>query len=59
MQIKASQLSLVCLEVPVTYRARVGVSKISGTVRGTIMAGLTILRVIARSAWSRPSIVGE
>lgn len=59
MQIKASQHSLLSLEVPVTYRARIGVSKISGTVRGTILAGLTILRVIARSAWSRPSIVGE
>jgi len=59
MQIKASQLSLLSLEVPVTYRARIGVSKISGTVRGTILAGLTILRVIARSAWSRPSLIGE
>lgn len=59
MQIKASQLSLLSLEVPVTYRVRIGVSKISGTVRGTIMAGLTILRVIARSAWSRPGLVGE
>lgn len=52
MQIKASQLSLVSLEVPVTYRARIGVSKISGTVRGTVMAGLTILRVIAQSIWT-------
>jgi glycosyltransferase involved in cell wall biosynthesis len=59
MQIKASQHSLLRLEVPVTYRARIGVSKISGTVRGTVLAGLTILRVIARSAWSRPSLIGE
>jgi len=50
MQIKAAQQGLLTLEVPVSYRRRIGVSKISGTVRGTIKAGFTILRIIGRSA---------
>lgn len=50
MQIKAAQHRLRILEVPVSYRHRVGVSKISGTVRGTILAGITILRTIVGSA---------
>lgn len=51
MQLKAAQSGLAYLEVPVSYRARIGVSKISGTVRGSLLAGITILSVIARSAW--------
>ena len=50
MQIKAAQAGLRSQEVPVSYRARIGKSKISGTVRGVVMAGTTILTVIARSA---------
>lgn len=50
MQVKAGQLGLVVHEVPVSYRPRIGVSKISGTIRGSFMAGITILRVIARAA---------
>ena len=53
MQIRAAQSGLRSLEVPVRYRARIGVSKISGTIRGTILAGTTILRVIGRSALAR------
>lgn len=53
MQIKAAQSGLRTVEVPVSYRRRIGVSKISGTIRGTVLAGLTILRVIARAAQSR------
>jgi glycosyltransferase involved in cell wall biosynthesis len=48
MQIKAVRLGLRVSEVPVSYRRRVGVSKISGTVRGTIKAGSKILYLIAR-----------
>ncbi len=55
MQIKAARSGLAIKEVPVRYRPRIGVSKISGTVRGTLLAGYTILSVIARSAMSRPS----
>lgn len=54
MQIKAARCGLAIKEVPVRYRPRIGVSKISGTVRGTVLAGYTILSVIARSALSRP-----
>ena len=53
MQIKAVRSCLSIKEVPVRYRPRIGVSKISGTVRGTLLAGYTILSVIARSALSR------
>jgi glycosyltransferase involved in cell wall biosynthesis len=48
MQIKAARLGLRVREVPAAYRRRVGVSKISGTVRGTILAGSKILYLIAR-----------
>ena len=52
MQIKALRAGLRVIEVPVRYRRRiVGESKISGTVRGTIMAGAKILYVIGKYAW--------
>ncbi len=43
MQIEAARRGLRCREVSVSYRRRVGVSKISGTVKGTVMAGSIIL----------------
>lgn len=46
MQVKAAKLKLKTTEVPVSYRRRTGVSKISGTVKGTIMAGHKILWTI-------------
>ncbi|WP_020535616.1 glycosyltransferase family 2 protein [Lewinella cohaerens] len=46
MQVKAAKKKLRCTEVSVTYRRRVGVSKVSGTIRGTIMAGYKILWTI-------------
>lgn len=46
MQLKAAKQGLVCAEVPVNYRRRVGVSKISGTVKGTVLAGYKILYTI-------------
>jgi len=48
MQIKAARHKLRIAEVPVSYRKRIGVSKISGTVSGTIQAGWKILFLIAR-----------
>lgn len=48
MQIKAARLGLRTLEIPVPYRRRIGQSKISGTVRGTLLAGSKILYLIAR-----------
>jgi glycosyltransferase involved in cell wall biosynthesis len=43
MQVKAAKNNLRYLEVPVRYRRRIGVSKISGTIKGTVMAGYKIL----------------
>jgi glycosyltransferase involved in cell wall biosynthesis len=46
MQIKAAKQKLRCKEVAVQYRKRVGVSKVSGTVKGTVLAGYKILYTI-------------
>lgn len=43
MQLKAAKLGFRTGEVPVTYRRRIGHSKISGTVKGTLLAGYKIL----------------
>lgn len=43
MQVKAARLGLRAAEVPVSYRRRAGGSKITGTVRGTVLAGWKIL----------------
>jgi glycosyltransferase involved in cell wall biosynthesis len=48
MQVKAARQGLRTVEVPVRYRRRIGVSKVSGTVRGTIGAGYKILWTIFR-----------
>ena len=48
MQVRALKAGLVCQETPVRYRRRIGVSKISGTVRGVVLAGTHILGVITR-----------
>lgn len=48
MQVKAAKMGLRCTEVPVKYRKRIGVSKVTGTVRGTILAGYKILTTIFR-----------
>lgn len=46
MQVKASQRGLAVREVPVSYRRRIGRSKISGTIKGTVLAGSKIIYVI-------------
>ena len=48
MQLKSAKRGLRCVEVPVRYRKRIGISKISGTLKGTIMAGYKILLTIFR-----------
>ena len=50
MQIKAAQKKLRITEVPVRYRVRIGRSKISGTVKGTILAGTKIIYTIFKYA---------
>jgi len=48
MQVKAAQQKLRFTEVPVRYRQRIGVSKVSGTIKGTIMAGYKIIWTIIK-----------
>jgi hypothetical protein len=55
MQVKALRAGLHVVDVPVSYRRRVGVSKITGTVSGTLRAGAKILWTIARYGFSRPA----
>ncbi|MDB5047688.1 MAG: hypothetical protein JWO30_759 [Fibrobacteres bacterium] len=52
MQVKAVNLGLRILEAPVSYRKRIGKSKISGTVLGSWRAGKKILWIVARE-WVR------
>lgn len=54
MQMRAARARLRILEVPVDHRRRAGgESKVSGTLRGTILAGTRILYTVARIAWER------
>ncbi len=50
MQIKAVRAGVRYTEVPVSYRRRVGISKVTGTVSGTLKASAKILWTIARFA---------
>ena len=43
MQIKAAKHQMKFCEVPVNYKKRIGVSKVSGTVKGTVLAGIKII----------------
>ena len=43
MQLKALKMNYSYEEVPVHYRNRIGVSKVSGTIKGAFMAGVKIL----------------
>jgi glycosyltransferase involved in cell wall biosynthesis len=43
MQLKALKQNLTYVEIPVKYKNRIGVSKVSGTVKGTLMAGYKII----------------
>lgn len=46
MQIKAVKKKMKFVEVPVNYKKRIGVSKVSGTVKGTILAGIKIISAV-------------
>jgi hypothetical protein len=55
MMVKAARRGARLVEVPVTFHSRqAGRSKISGTLRGTILAAWYILGVTLRYAWARP-----
>ena len=53
MQIKALQASLRVMEVPVSYRRRIGVSKVSGNLRASLLAGVKIIWTVFRLSVSR------
>ena len=53
MQLKALKMNLNYTEIKVPYRNRIGVSKVSGTVKGVIFAGLKILGWITKHAVSK------
>lgn len=48
MQIRALKKGLRVREIPVSYRKRIGKSKVTGTIKGSIMAGIIILKTIGR-----------
>ncbi|MFQ5484403.1 MAG: glycosyltransferase family 2 protein [Desulfobacterales bacterium] len=50
MQVKAAKRGLKCCEVPVSYRTRIGKSKVSGTFYGSFRAGTKFLWIIFREA---------
>ena len=52
MQLKALRHKLQYTEVPVRYKKRIGVSKVSGTVKGSIFAGIKILGWIFKYSFS-------
>jgi glycosyltransferase involved in cell wall biosynthesis len=51
MQIKAARDKYRILEVPVSYRVRIGKSKVTGTIKGTVMASVIILSTIFKYAF--------
>lgn len=53
MQIKAAKLKMKCIEVPVRYRKRVGTSKVTGTLSGTVKASAKILYTIFKYLFVR------
>lgn len=55
MQAKAARFGVRSTEVPVSYHRRVGKSKITGTVQGTVMAGWKIITTILRVRLQHPS----
>jgi len=53
MQLKSIKRNLTYIEVPVKYKKRIGVSKVSGTVKGTIFAGFKILGWIFKYSFQK------
>jgi glycosyltransferase involved in cell wall biosynthesis len=53
MQLKILRRKIPYLEIPVRYRKRIGTSKVSGTVKGTVMAGYKILTWIGKFYFSK------
>ena len=53
MQLKALKRKYSYVEIPVNYRNRIGVSKVSGTVKGAIFAGVKILGWIFKYSFKK------
>lgn len=51
MQVKALQMGIRVKEIPVSYRPRVGTSKISGNLQASVRAGIKIIGTIFRLRW--------
>ncbi|WP_299434845.1 glycosyltransferase family 2 protein [uncultured Aquimarina sp.] len=52
MQLKAIKKRFTYVEVPVRYKKRIGVSKVSGTIKGAIFAGVKILSWIFKYSFA-------
>ena len=53
MQVKAAKKKFKIKEVPVNYKVRIGKSKVSGTLKGTVLAGYKILTTIFKELFVR------
>ena len=53
MQLKALKNNYSYLEIPVKYKNRIGVSKVSGTIKGAIFAGVNILYWIFKYSFKK------
>lgn len=53
MQLKVLKNKINYLEIPVRYKNRIGVSKVSGTVKGSIMAGIKIIGWIVKYSFKK------
>ena len=53
MQLKSIRQNLTYIEVPVKYKKRIGISKVSGTIKGTIFAGFKILGWIFKYSFKK------
>ncbi|MFN5983179.1 MAG: glycosyltransferase family 2 protein [Fluviicola sp.] len=53
MQLKALNKKYICTEVAVNYKQRIGVSKVSGTVKGTVLAGIKIIFAVFKYLWKK------
>jgi glycosyltransferase involved in cell wall biosynthesis len=53
MQLKALKQKLIYIEIPVRYKNRIGVSKVSGTLKGSVMAGIKIIGWIMKYSFKK------
>lgn len=53
MQLKVLKQKMTYIEIPVRYKNRIGVSKVSGTIKGTVMAGIKIIGWIFKYSFKK------